>query len=196
MSKVIVDISMSLDGFATAANVRAEEPLGDGGERLHAWLDGDDRDRDQLRRAQQAVGVIVCGRRTYDHSLPWWGETGPSGEARVPVVVVTGRGDAPAPGSAYTFVDGIEPALERARELAGGSGVSILGGPDVIRQCLAARLVDELWLHVAPVLLGDGIRLFERIGAELEPLEAIQTAAATHVRYRIGVADVPVVTVS
>ena len=195
MSKVIVDISMSLDGFATAANVRAEAPLGDGGERLHAWLHGDDRDRDQLRRAQEAVGVIVCGRRTYDHSLPWWGETGPSGEARVPVVVVTGRGDAPAPGSVYTFVDGVGPALERARELAGESSVSILGGPDVIRQCLAAGLVDELWLHVAPVLLGDGVRLFEQVGADLEPLEAVQTAAATHVRYRIRAADVPVVTV-
>lgn len=186
MNKVIVDISMSLDGFATAANMRAEEPLGAGGERLHAWLDGDERDRHELRRAQGTVGAIVCGRHTYDHSLPWWGETGPSGAARVPVVVVTRQDDAPAAGSVYWFVDGVEPALDRARELAAGADVSVLGGPDIIGQCLAAGLVDELWLHVAPVLLGDGLRLFDRIAADLEPLGSVQTAAATHVRYRVA----------
>ena len=194
MSKVIVDISMSFDGFATAANVRAEGPLGDGGERLHAWLHGDDRDRDELRRAQDAVGVIVCGRRTYDHSLPWWGETGPSGEARVPVVVVTGRGDAPLRGRPTRSSTGSNRRLSgHASWPAGRASRSWAAGRDPPVPGRGPR--RRAGPHVAPVLLGDGIRLFDRLAADLEPLGAVQTAAATHVRYRVRVREVPVVTV-
>jgi dihydrofolate reductase len=90
VGKVVFDISMSLDGFMTAANRRPEEPLGDGGERLHEWAFGDDeRDREVLSGGVKALGAVVAGRRTYDDSVPWWGADGPTGETRVPVYVLT-----------------------------------------------------------------------------------------------------------
>jgi dihydrofolate reductase len=117
MTKVIFDISMSLDGFVTAANVRPEEPLGDGGQRLHEWAFGDDeRNRELLEEAVNFVGAVIAGRRTYDLSVPWWGADGPAGPARVPVFVVTHAEPEDAPeGGVYTFVtDRIESTLEQA----------------------------------------------------------------------------------
>src|SRR3712207_6822028 len=99
MSKVIFDISMSLDGFVTAANVRPEEPMGDGGQRLHEWAFGDDeRNRELLAEAVHSLGAVIAGRRTYDHSVPWWGADGPTGPARVPVFVVTHAEPEDVPG--------------------------------------------------------------------------------------------------
>jgi dihydrofolate reductase len=90
MTKVIFDISMSLDGFVTASNVRPEEPMGDGGQRLHEWAFGEDeRNRELLAEAVDAVGAVIAGRRTYDISVPWWGADGPTGPARVPMFVVS-----------------------------------------------------------------------------------------------------------
>ncbi len=182
MSNVIVEISMSLDAFATGPNQTPEQPLGEGGEQLHAWL-ADDREVET--RSHATVRAIVCGRRTYGDSLPWWGPDGPSGDARIPVVVVTHDRDPAPDGSVYTFVDGVEAALDQARELAQGGDVTVMGGPDVINQCLGAGLVGELWLHVVPTLLGGGTPLFERTQIGLEPIDAVPTAAATHLRYRV-----------
>jgi dihydrofolate reductase len=90
MGKVIFDISMSLDGFMTAADQRPEEPLGDGGEQLHQWAFGDDRrDREILTGGASSLGAVICGRRTYDDSIPWWGADGPTGPARVPLFVLS-----------------------------------------------------------------------------------------------------------
>jgi dihydrofolate reductase len=90
MGKVVFDISMSLDGFITAANQRPEQPMGEGGERLHEWAFGNDpRDREVLTGGAAALGAVICGRRTYDDSLPWWGAEGPTGPARVPVFVLS-----------------------------------------------------------------------------------------------------------
>jgi dihydrofolate reductase len=148
MTKVIFDISMSLDGFMTAANVRPEEPLGDGGQRLHEWAMGgeDERNRKFLEEAVAALGAVVAGRRTYDTSVAWWRADGPTGSARRPVFVVTHDMPADTPeGGVYTFVtDGIERALQEAKAAAGDKNVSVMGGANIGQQYIRAGLVDEI----------------------------------------------------
>lgn len=191
MGKTVFDISMSLDGFITAAHQTSERPMGDGGERLHDWAFGDDEtNRRFLERAIEGLGAVICGRRTYDTSLPWWGADGPSGLARRPVFVVTH--EAPPenpPGGVYRFVtDGIDSALKQARAAAGGQDVTIMGGADLGRQYVAAGLVEELSIHLVPVLLGAGTRMFTEIHnghRQLEVVDTVFTPAATHFRYRI-----------
>ena len=191
MGKVIFVISMSLDGFITAANQRAEEPMGDGGQRLHEWMmDAEDsRNREILTRGIGGIGAVIAGRRTYDDSLPWWGADGPTGPARVPLFVVSHAPPAETPeGGVYSFVDGIEAALARAHEAAGDKDISVMGGANVAQQFIRAGLIDEIQIHLVPVLFGSGTRLFERLGSEhiqLEPVEVIPTAAATHLRFRV-----------
>ena len=122
---VIFDISMSLDGYVTAAHQTAAEPMGEGGEALHEWAFGDDpANRELLASTMAGLGAVIAGRRTYDHSLPWWGADGPTGAARRPVVVVTHQAPAQSPdGGVYEFVTaGIHTALERAKALAGDGG--------------------------------------------------------------------------
>jgi dihydrofolate reductase len=192
MSKVFFDISMSLDGFMTAANQRPEEPLGEGGQRLHEWAFGDDRrDREVLTRGVAGTGAVIAGRRTYDDSVPWWGADGPTGPDRVPVFVLSHDVPEDTPeGGVYTFVTGgIEPTLEQARAAAGDKDVTVMGGAETGQQFLRAGLVDELSIHLVPVLFGSGTRLFEHLGdqhIQLEPAGTVQTAAATHLRYRVA----------
>ena len=145
MTKVIFDISMSLDGFVTASNVRPEEPLGDGGQRLHEWAFGEDeRNRELLAEAVDAVGAVIAGRRTYDLSVPRWGADGPAGPARVPMFVVTHAEPEEVPeGGVYTFVtDGIESALEEAKAAAGDKDVAVMGGTDIGQQYIRADRRD------------------------------------------------------
>ena len=143
MPKVIFDISMSLDGFVTASNVRPEEPLGDGGQRLHKWAFGEnERNRELLAEAVDAVGAVIAGRHTYDLSVPWWGADGPSGPARIPVFVVSNSEPEEVPdGGMYTFVDRIERALEEAKAAAGDKDVAVMGGADIGQQYIRAGLV-------------------------------------------------------
>jgi dihydrofolate reductase len=192
MAKVVTDISMSLDGFITASNRRPEEPLGDGGQRLHAWAFGDEgeRNRTLLADAIAAAGVTIAGRKTYDDSLPWWRADGPTGSARRPVFVVTHNAPSESPeNGVYTFVTGgIERALALAKAAAGDKDISVMGGASIIQQYLAAGLVDEISIHLVPVLFGNGIRLFEHLGGEhilLEIAETIETPAAVHLRFRV-----------
>ena len=191
MTRTIFDISMSLDGFVTASNVRPEDPLGDGGQRLHGWAFGEDeRNRELLAEAVNFVGAVIAGRRTYDLSLPWWGTDGPTGPARVPVFVVTHAKPQDAPeGGVYTFVtDGIERALEEAKAAAGDKDVAVMGGADIGQQYIRAGLVDEISIHLVPVLFGGGTRMLENLGSEhiqLETVEVIETPEATHLRYRV-----------
>jgi dihydrofolate reductase len=192
MAKVIFDISVSLDGYMTASGRRPAEPMGDGGLRLVQWAFGDDeRDRAILTDGIASIGAVIAGRRTYDDSLPWWGAGGPTGEARLPVFVVTHNvpDDAPADG-VYVFVtDGIESALEQARAAAGDKDVTVMGGAQTGQQFIAAGLVDELSLHVVPVLFGAGTRMFDNLGdahITLEPLATVQTPQATHLRLRVA----------
>ena len=192
MSKVVFDISMSLDGFITASNQTAEEPLGEGGERLHDWALGgeDELSRKVLEEGIAGEGAVIAGRETYDASVPWWGADGPTGSARRPVFVVTHEAPAESPeGGVYTFVtEGIESALEQAKAAAGDKTVGVMGGASVGQQYIAAGLVDEIQIHLVPVLFGDGTRMFEQVGEEhiqLEPTEVIKTAAAIHMHFRI-----------
>jgi dihydrofolate reductase len=140
-------------------------------------------------RKGAATGAVVTGRRTYDTSVPWWGADGPTGEARLPVVVVSHSRPAEVPENGiYRFVDGIEPALEAAKEAAGDKGVTVMGGADIGQQYLRANLIDELSLHIAPVLFGSGTRMFDAVTSShrsLELLSVVHTSNAIHVRARI-----------
>jgi dihydrofolate reductase len=193
MTKVIFDISMSLDGFVTASNVRPEEPMGDGGQRLHEWAFGEDeRNRELLTESMNFVGAIVAGRGTYDISVGWWGADGPAGPARVPVFVVTHAEPEKAPeGGVYTFVTGgIESVLEEAKAAAGDKDVAVMGGAETGQQFIRTGLVDEISIHLVPVLFGSGTRLFEHLGKEhiqLETTGVIETPEATHLRFRVVV---------
>ena len=191
MSSVIFDMSMSLDGYIRAANPRPDEPLGEGGEALHTWAMSDDdaAGRDVLSRGIAATGAVICGRVTYDDSVPWWQADGPTGPARLPVFVLThtAPSDVPA-GGVYVFVTtGIEDALAQAQAAANDKTVTIMGGPAVGNQFLRAGLVDELSIHLAPVLFGAGTRLTETLPAhtELELADLVSAPSATHLRYRI-----------
>jgi dihydrofolate reductase len=191
MSKVVSEISMSLDGFVTGPNVRVGNGLGDGGERLHDWRFDAQTETDAAIVAEiyASTGAVVLGKRMFDVGFEPWGDPPPF---RMPVFVVTHEARAPLPmqgGTMYTFVtDGIEAALERARAAAGDKNVGIWGGADIIRQCLQAGLLDEMQIHLVPILLGGGIRLFEGLspeGIELQKLSTIETPGATHFRFEV-----------
>jgi dihydrofolate reductase len=189
MGKVIFDISMSLDGLITGANARPEAGLGDGGERLHDWgfNSGDPRNR-EVMEWYATTGANVFGRTGYDHSIINWGADGPTGAARVPTVIVSHSVPQDVPdGGVYTFVDSVEAALETARKLAGAKDIYITGA-DVAQQFLKRGFIDEISIHLVPVLFGSGTRLFERLNSEhvsLEIIEVIQTAEAIHLRFRV-----------
>jgi dihydrofolate reductase len=191
MGRVVFDISMSLDGYMTASGQTSEEPLGPGGQRLTEWAFGaDEKNQEYLATQVAGLGAVITGRATYDTSLPWWGADGPSGPARRPVFVLTHAAaeDSP-PDGVYTFVtDGIESALRQARAAAGDQVVCIMGGADTGQQFLAAGLVDEISVHLIPVLFGAGTRMFDHLGSQhiqLEALEALATPTAIHTRFRV-----------
>ena len=192
MGKVIFDISMSLDGFITGANPRPEAGwggLGEGGERLHDWgfNSADPRNREILE-GYATAGANIFGRTGYDHSILNWGADGPSGAARLPTVIVSHSVPQEVPdGGVYTFVESVEAAFETAKKLAGDKDILIMGA-DVPQQFLKRGLIDEVSIHLAPVVFGSGRRLFEGLEGEhisLEILEVIQTPEAIHMRFRV-----------
>jgi len=195
MSKVVADISMSLDGFVTGPAPGPDNGLGTGGEGLHTWaFSADPVDREVLASTTDATGAVVMGRRLYDivdgpHG--WNDEMGYGAglAAAPPVLVVTRR----APGTVrladrFTFVvDGVRSAIDKARALAEDRDVVVMGGGEVIRGALDAGLVDELRLHLAPVLLGAGTPLFAG-GTGPRTLRQVHVRAsahATHLTYRV-----------
>jgi dihydrofolate reductase len=201
MASVVAEITVSLDGFVAGPNDGPELGLGEGGEQLHEWvfglkswrephgLEGGETgpDADLLEESFNRAGAIIVGRRMFDNARGW-GEEPPF---RMPVFVLTHEDREPEEkqgGTTFTFVNGIENALEQARVAAGGKDVSIGGGADTIRQYLAAGLLEELLLHVAPLLLGGGVRLFEGVGpdVQLEQTEVISSPAVTHLRFRVA----------
>jgi dihydrofolate reductase len=180
MSKVVLDISMSLDGYVTGPNVRAEEPMGDGGEGLHAWMS---TDTDAFEAVNASVGATIIGRRTFDLGLKPWGGTPWPG---IPSFVVTHhpkedlQGDN---GGTFAF-DGLHASVERAKQAAGQKDVIVLGA-DVGRNLLQAALLDEIWIHLAPLLLGDGTPLFQGQQTTLLPIGEPVGGAATHLRFSV-----------
>jgi dihydrofolate reductase len=192
MGKVIFDISMSLDGFITGAYPHPEAGwggLGEGGERLHDWgfNSADPRNR-EIMEGYVTAGANIFGRTGYDHSILNWGADGPTGAARLPTVILSHSVPQDVPeGGVYTFVDSVEAAFETAKKLAGDKDVYIMGA-DVPQQFLKRGLIDEVSIHLAPVVFGSGTRLFEGLVGEhisLEILEVIQTPEAIHMRFRV-----------
>jgi dihydrofolate reductase len=210
MSKIRVHISVSADGYGAGPNQSLENPLGEGGESLHDWMVGLRAWREPhgleggevnastrvVEESLANVGAEIMGRGKFgggpgpwgdDPWQGWWGDDPPF---HMPVFVLTHHEREPLTLSdtTFTFVTGgIEAALEQARAAAAGQDVLLGGGASMINQYLAARLVDELELHVVPLLLGGGARLFEGVGPSLrlEQVRAVEAPGVTHVKYRV-----------
>jgi dihydrofolate reductase len=211
MSKVKSHISMSADGYVAGPNQSQENPLGEGGESLHDWVVELKAWRQQhgheggevnastpiVEEEKAGVGAEIMGRGMYgppeggpwgDDPWPgWWGEDPPF---HMPVFVITHHDREPLTLSdtTFTFVtDGIESALEQAKQAAAGKDVFIGGGGEIINEYLAAGLVDELELHLVPILLGSGSRLLDGVGPDLklEQLRAVEAPGVAHLKYRV-----------
>ena len=189
MSQVRFEISMSLDGYVTGTNPRPEEPMGEGGQILHQWaFDADDAGRRVLAESEDTVGASIAGRRTYDHVIDSWGPDGPGFERRTPTFIVShSMPDNVPDNGVYTFVATPEEAAERARVAAGTKDVDVFSA-GIGQQLLRAGLVDEVRIHLVPVLLGSGTRLIGDLGGaqvRLERIAAFDSAMATHLRYAV-----------
>jgi dihydrofolate reductase len=209
ISKLKADISVSADGYVAGPNQSLENPLGEGGERLHEWvvalrawrerhgLEGGEVNASTrvLEESLANIGAEIMGRGKFGGGpgpwdgewQGWWGDEPPF---HMPVFVLTHHEREPLTLSdtTFTFVtDGIEAALDRARDAAGGKDVLLGGGASVINQYLAAGLLNELELHVVPLVLGGGARLFDSLGPglQLEQVRAIEAPGVTHLEYRV-----------
>jgi dihydrofolate reductase len=211
MSKLRFTITTSLDGYVAGPNQSLEQPLGEGGEALHDWVTGlqyfhemhgmeggtTGPDNDVIRESFANIGAWIMGRGMFgggpgpwkDDWKGWWGDNPPY---HCPAYVLTHHPREPLEmegGTTFYFVtDGIESALRQAKESAGGQDVLLGGGADVANQYLAAGLIDEIELHVAPRLLGGGARLFADLGPTLPGLELVRTLpgnGVTHIKYRV-----------
>jgi dihydrofolate reductase len=213
MGKVVADITISLDGLVAGPNPSLEDPLGQGGERLHEWAfaaeawrkqhgrAGGERNADSavIEESIEATGAVVMGRRMYSggsgpwdsdpNADGWWGDDPPF---HVPVFVLTHHPRETVTkegGTSFTFVtDGVESAVARAREAAGDKDVHVAGGANAIQQALESGLLDEIQLHIAPLLLGHGTRLFEPLGSanvEFERIRVIDSPTVAHLKFRV-----------
>jgi dihydrofolate reductase len=200
MGKVIVELSMSLDGFVAGPNDGPEHPLGKGGERLFTWYSNGDvpfalpgtdmvfhisqTSADLLQKEWGELGAMVAGRRMFDIAGAWGGQPPGGG----PCFILTHHPPEEwlKPGSPFVFVtDGVESAIRQAKQTAGEKVVS-LGSASVAQQGLKAGLLDEIRIDLAPVLLGGGVRLFEHFGpVELEQLAVVEGREVTHLRYQV-----------
>jgi len=211
MSRLRLNITMSLDGFVAGPDQSEQHPLGVGGERLHEWLyplaifqdehgTGESGEVNAstavVEEWRENLGATIMGRNMFgggpgpwagDQWRGWWGDDPPYHH---PVFVLTHHPREPLPmegGTTFHFVtDGIESALQQARAAAGGKDVSLGGGADAARQYLAAGLVDEMEISLVPLLLGRGERLFDGVapGPGLEQVRAVEAPGVTHIRYR------------
>ena len=211
MTKLRLDITMSLDGFVAGPNASLEDPLGEGGMRLHEWafaaaswrrqhgLSGGEANRDSevLQESLDTLGAVLMARRMFSggegpwdedpNANGWWGDDAPYD---VPVFVLTHHAREPLflRGGSFTFVtDGIEAALAQASDVAGDKDVLVAGGASLAQQYLAAELLDEIQVHVVPLFLGDGVRLFDQIdpSVDLELTRVVESPTVTHLRYRV-----------
>ena len=209
MDLVTSHISISLDGFVAGPNQSLENPIGEGGLRLHDWvfttaawlcqqgLEGgnDNEDSRLVDEVVANVETYIMGRKMFgggpgpwDQTWKgWWGDDPPY---HTPVFVLTHHPREPLEmqgGTTFIFVtDGIESAMDQARAAAGDGVVSIAGGASTIQQFLAAGMLDELYVHIVPIILGRGERLFENVGDPvLEPVKVIASPTVTHIKYRI-----------
>jgi len=196
MGKVVAGITVSVDGYVTGPDDGPGRGLGLGGERLHYWVFGgpwryDSPERGEATGEDKAWmeevmgrnGAVVAGRGTYE-AAGHWGDVSPWG---LPFFIVTHRPQEQPPGDDFVFVGALDEAVERARAAAGDKQVHVMGGAQIIRQALAAGMLDELSIIVAPLILGGGKRLFEGFteSVELEHLGVHQSPYATFIDYRV-----------
>ena len=192
MGEVIFDITASLDGFVAGPNDSPENPMGDGGMRLFDWYFPDSEtsrspefiDPEILDEATRTVGALVGGRRLYDNAHGWNGEH----PLRVPFFIVTHHAPEVTGEIKGSFVtDGVESAVKQAQAAAGDKVVAV-ASPSIAKQCLEAGLLDEISLHIVPVLLGSGVRLLDLQGAgpiELECTQASNAKKVIHMTFRV-----------
>jgi dihydrofolate reductase len=192
--RVMCSITMAVDGFVAGPRQNLDNPLGERGELLHRWMFEQPEVNAAEIRAQTSAGAFVMGRNMFTSGRGewdpawrgWWGEEPPY---HAPVFVLTHHPREPLimqGGTTFNFVtDGIESALTQARAAANGRTVLVAGGASTVNQYLAAGLIDDLWLHIAPMTLGAGERLFDGVDVQLQPVDARNTDLATHVRYRV-----------
>ena len=204
MSKVKVELSMSLDGFIAGPNDGPENGLGDGGDRLFKWYSSGDTDfplpgtdmvfkisrasAEFLRESWLNTGASVTGRRTFDIAGGWGGNPPGGADAKYFVVTHTVPQEWVKPGSPFTFVtDGVKSAVEKAKRAAGDKNVDLMGA-SIVQQCIKASLLDELQIDLAPVLLGGGVSLFDYLGVgpiELERIRVVEGIDVTHLLFRV-----------
>jgi dihydrofolate reductase len=212
MGELRIQITMSLDGYIAGPNQSLEHPLGKGAEHIHDWatklktfremhgdLGGDTGlDDDVLRESFENIGAVIMGRNMFgpdrgpwgaDPWKGWWGDNPPF---HTPVFVLTHYEREPLEmegGTTFYFVtDGVESAVSQAKAAAGRKDVAVGGGAKTIQQCLAAGLVDEMEVHVAPIMLGGGERLFDNLGASMPRFEQVRSVpgnGVTHLKYRV-----------
>lgn len=197
MAKVIASITMSIDGYIAGPDDGPGKGLGEGGERLHYWVFGGPwrygeatrgeakgTDAAWLAEVTSRIGAVVAGRWTYE-AARHWGDRNPW---RQPFFIVTHRPQEEPNSGEFTFVLGVQEAVERAIEAAGEKDVHVMGGAEIIRQALAARIVDELTIIIAPIVLGSGKRLFEGFSQslDLDQIGIRQSQFATFIDYRLG----------
>ncbi|HYI46803.1 MAG TPA: dihydrofolate reductase family protein [Actinomycetota bacterium] len=196
--KVILDISMSLDGYIAGPNDGPGNGLGDGGEELHEWAydlaafrephgqEGGaiNEDSKMLEEAMNRPGAIICGKRMFENA-EGWGDNPPFHK---PVFILTHENLEPLEkegSTTFTFVSGIENALEQAKDAAAGKDVAIGGGADTVQQFIEAGLLDEMRIHIAPLILGGGVRLFDHVSpGRLEKTRVVDSELVTHITYR------------
>jgi dihydrofolate reductase len=188
MSSSVLYMSMSLDGFITGPNVRPDNGLGDGGERLHEWVfsDAEGGANRQIYDEFMSTGAVVAGRATFEPANGWEGDH----HDGVPIYILS-RHPAPAWASqwpAVHYLSDLATAMRDAKDAAGDKNV-LVHGSSIAQRALTAGLLDELEIHLIPVLLGDGRRLFEHLGVEHRELERIRVlegeGGVTHLRYRV-----------
>jgi dihydrofolate reductase len=185
MGNVVIEMSMSLDGYIAGPNDNPEQGLGEDGMRLHNWAFDDPAVLERFfGDAAAGTGAVIMGRRSYDNSIREWGGKGPLGE--VPCFVLTHRPLEDADPIFTAVSDGIEDGLARARQAAGDKHIGLMGA-NVDQQFLAAGLVDEIRIHVVNVLFGGGRRLFDQLPQriELEQTEVTKTDGVAHLTYRV-----------
>ncbi|MDQ3923984.1 MAG: dihydrofolate reductase family protein [Actinomycetota bacterium] len=202
MGKVATGLSTSLDGFIAGPNDNPDSPLGEGGERLFAWYSSGDTEyrlpgtemmfmvspqsAELLREAHSKMGAFVTGRRTFDITNGWDGSP-PLG---VPTFVVTHTlpQEWVYEGSPFTFVtEDVQSAVEQAKAVAGEKDVAV-GAASIVQQCIRAGLLDEIHIDLVPVLLGNGVRLFDPLGTgpiELESTRVVEAPGVTHLTFRV-----------
>ena len=188
MGKVVVDITMSLDGFIAGTNVSPQLPMGDDGLRLHDWIFDKKTaiDVNMIKEVMETSGVVIVGRHTYDVAIgDAWGDESPF---PMPALVVSHNKPEKIVSGFNFITGGINETIKQARVIAGNKNIWIMGGANIIRQFINAGLVDELEIHLSHILLGKGIRLFDDTLTnviELERMRSIESDTVTHMRFRI-----------